>query len=202
LDELKAAIKEFADELEAETGGRPVGMQVIPEETQAFRAETLEEFISAGVEIGKIDRLRSYLQSRAGHTLVPSDKLMQNYIAPISKKDTNKTRAEQKGQLVGVYHDGTTHEGEAFAIINRWADEDLNTRLRALVVRFLDGSVDNKQIASLILQAESESGHVALSDILAIMNDSVSANLTAFESNGLHTTHFRLKPNSRKPNRH
>jgi len=80
---------------------------------------------------------------------------------------------------VGVYHDGTTHEGEAFAIINRWADEDLNTRLRALVVRFLDGSVDNKQIASLILQAESESGHVALSDILAIMIDSVSANLTA-----------------------
>ena len=59
MDELKAAIKEFADELEAETGGRPVGMQVIPEETQAFRAETLEEFISAGVEIGKIDRLRS-----------------------------------------------------------------------------------------------------------------------------------------------
>ena len=181
LDALKAAVQEFSDQIQEETGFRPQGMCDIPIDTQAFRAETLEEWLSAGIEVQKIDKLRSFLERRCGLTLTQADKMQSNYLAPIGNKETKTIREEMKDQLVGTYTDGTTHQGEAFTVVDRWADSERHIKLRALTVKILEGSLDHNEIASLLIQANSEVGHVPLANILAVMNDSVSANLSAYK---------------------
>ena len=48
----------------------------------------------------------------------PND-MCKTYIPPLKLKEEKILRSEFKGEFVGVYHDGTTHQGESFAIVFR-----------------------------------------------------------------------------------
>ena len=103
---------------------------------------------------------------------------MSTYLTTIDNTETKRCQSEMRNQLVGTYSDGTTHQGEAFAVINRWADDDLNIKLRAIAIKFLEGSLNHNEISSVLIHAEAEDAKTPLSNILAFMYDSVSANLS------------------------
>ena len=89
----------------------------MPRAAQLLRAETLEEILTAGIEVSKIDKLRSWIERRMGFQLTRSDALMNEYLPPLRIKELNTLRSEFSGDdvFIGMYHDGTTHNGESFA---------------------------------------------------------------------------------------
>ena len=110
------AITEYKGILAAEDV-RAKGLEGVPRAAQLLRAETLEEILTAGIEVSKIDKLRSWIERRMGFQLTRSDALMNEYLPPLRIKELNTLRSEFSGDdvFIGMYHDGTTHNGESFA---------------------------------------------------------------------------------------
>ena len=107
--------------------------------------------LKAGIEVSKIDKLRPYLERGMGMSLQRSDEMVRTYLPPLKLKEENKLKAEFKGELVGVYHDGTTHNGESFAIVFRACLPGFVFRVCCVRVRFLRGSMTADQISSELI---------------------------------------------------
>ena len=127
------------------------GMDRVPKETQAARAECLEEFLTAGIEVVKINKMRGYLERRMGVSLTESRKLMNQYLPPLKLKELKTLKSEFKGELIGVYHDGTTHGGECFTIVFRACLPGFIFRICCARVRFLRGSMNANQISAELI---------------------------------------------------
>ena len=85
--EMKKAIEDFQEEVEEEQDGAQVcGLVGVPEGTQIFRAEALEQFISAGIEVQKLGTLRPWLEKNCGHRLTQTSKLMSVYLRPLNSR--------------------------------------------------------------------------------------------------------------------
>ena len=150
--EIKQALAAFREEVAAE-GGAVRGLQAKAEETQAARAEVLEQFLFAGIEVEKIDKLRPWLERRMGISLCRSDDLMATYIPPLKKKELTTLKAEFKGEFIGIYHDGTTDHGEAFCICFRACKAGFQFRICAIRVAFLESSMNANEISAELIAA-------------------------------------------------
>lgn len=149
---------------------------------QLFRAETLEEHLKAGIEVGKIDKMRPWLERRCCMSLTRSDHLMEQYLGPLRKKHNAKLRGEVKGELVAVAHDGTTHEGEAFTTTLRWLNGDVEFKARANRVHFLESSLDNEEISGILITDICQNAQKPLTDVMSINNDSASPNISSYNN--------------------
>ena len=85
---------------------------------RAYRLEVVEEFLRAGIQIGKIDMLRSLLEKN-GQRLTESAHLGQ-YISIVFKQEVERIKNEftlpgQTGMTrdVSMIFDGSTRQGEA-----------------------------------------------------------------------------------------
>ena len=74
-DEISTALAEFKSDVQAQTGKAPLGMTTVSNETQADRAECVEQFLAAGIPLAKIDKLRPWLQRRMSISLTASSHL-------------------------------------------------------------------------------------------------------------------------------
>ena len=73
------------------------------------------------------------------------------YIPALKLKEEKALKAEFKNEFVGVYHDGTTHNGESFAIVYRACKPGFQFRISCVRVRFLAGSMTASQISAVLL---------------------------------------------------
>ena len=172
---LKLSIIEWNAEV-AREGEQVTGSVTAPEDVQLFRAETLREFIQAGVDVGKIDRLRSHLECKAGMCLTGSNHLMEMYMGPLKKEERDLIREEVADQDVSVAHDGTTHEGEAFAVTLKWLTDDVEFKSCALRAHLLEASLNNEEISRTLITDISQHGQIPLTNVVDINNDSASPN--------------------------
>ena len=78
---------------------------------------------------------------------------MREYLPPLQLKEHNTNRDSLKGQFLGVYHDGTTHLGESFAIITRHVTPQIKFKLTAIKVSWLRGSLSADQISAELVNA-------------------------------------------------
>eukprot|EP00966_Prymnesium_polylepis_P229767 5316338-Prymnesium_polylepis.1 len=119
--DLQVAIAEYQGVVKEQHGeeARVIMLVRIDQETQVARAECLEEFLKAGVEVAKVDKLRAYLERRMGVALTETKNLMSTYLPPLKLKEEKILKSEFKGEFVGCYHDGTTQNGESFCIVFR-----------------------------------------------------------------------------------
>lgn len=150
---LQSALHDYKNHIISEhgDGAKISGLEQVPEETQIKRAECLEEFLKAGVEVLKLDALRPYLERSAGFSLTGQQHMMTTYLPPLKIKEEKQLRAEFKGEFVGVYHDGTTHHGESFAVVYRACKPGFVFRISCVRVDFLRGSMSAAQISSTLL---------------------------------------------------
>ena len=77
--------------------------------------------------------------------------MCQTYIPPLKLKEERALKAEFKDEFIGVYHDGTTHSGESFAIVYRACKAGFKFRISCVRVRFLRGSMTAPQISAVLL---------------------------------------------------
>jgi hypothetical protein len=158
------------------------GMERVPLNVQTFRADVVESFLKAGVPIAKVDELRGLLEKYSGMPLTHSNNLMSTYMPPLTIKELKKLKEEIKGEVVGCYHDGTTHQGEAFSIVLRWMDATMTIRIRCVSVTILSSSLDASEISGELITAIASKMGLRLIDVLAWMNDAASPNLKAFSA--------------------
>ena len=88
-------------------------------ETRLFRAETVQNFIQAGIPIAKVDPLRAFLENRSRLALTGSQHLRELIPAVHSVEVESAKEWLSGGQGVGVIFDGTTHGGELLAVVGR-----------------------------------------------------------------------------------
>ena len=50
--------------------------------------------------------------------------------------------------MIGVYHDGTTQLGEAFAILIRWVDALMRVQTRVIEVTWYEFSLNNENVTA------------------------------------------------------
>ena len=180
VGEIKSAMDAFKANLPEGQG--VAGMEYVPEEVRLFRAELIEVCGKAGMPLSKIDRLREFLEQRVGMSLSRTDHMVKTYLPVLTEKEKTKLRSEVKNQLVGVYHDGTTWMGEAFAIVVRWCTEDFTIPVRCVGVSWLQGSLDNTGISAELINTLSLLMGIPVENVIAWMHDCVSANLTSYNS--------------------
>ena len=58
---------------------------------------------------------------------------------PLKLKEESTLREEFQGEFIGCYHDGTTHNGESFAMVFRACKPGFVFRVCVVRVRFLRG---------------------------------------------------------------
>jgi hypothetical protein len=180
-EQIQVSIHQFKGVLEAE-GKTVAGLNTVDKETQVLRAETLEEIITAGIEVSKLSKLRSWIERRMGFSLADPHELMATYLTPLRMKEADTLRSEFAGDdlFVGQYHDGTTHNGEAFATVWRAVRPGFVFVNRCVRVSWFRGSLNNMGISASLLDTAGTHMRKPLTMVLANMHDCVSANLKSY----------------------
>jgi hypothetical protein len=89
---------------------------------------------------------------------------------------------EFKDQLVGIYHDGTTHEGEAFSVVYRAVTAELDVRVRLVRTAWLKATMDNEGISAELLDITGTIMQTGINNVLSWMHDSGGANITSYNT--------------------
>ena len=161
---------------------RVEGMERVSLPVQAFRAETLEQWVGAGLAVNKLNTFRAYLEKHAGMTLTNSNHLMSTYMPALYRKELETLQLEVADQYVGVYSDGTTRCGEAFAVVVRWMDESMVIKTRCVSVRFSAGTLDAEEIAGELITVVAQHLRLPLCNVFAWMTDAANANSKAYSA--------------------
>ena len=156
----------------------------IPE--RAYRLEVVEEFLRAGIPIGKIDMLRSLLEEN-GQRLTASAHLGQ-YISIVFKQEVERIKNEltlpgQTGMRrdVSMSFDGSTRQGEAIAVIVRFLDDNWSIIQRLVRIDICSKSVNADELAQVLNQCQSVDYGVNTNSLLAAMRDGASVNQAALD---------------------
>ena len=100
-------------------------------DAQAFRWRVVETFMSAGVPLQKIDKMRTLLE-REGHSLTDSHNLAPLFIPLILDYELNRLKEEIAGRKCSFIFDGTTRLGEASNFVIRWIADDFTIQQRLI----------------------------------------------------------------------
>ena len=148
----------------------------LPITERAYRLEVVEEFLRAGIRIGKIDMLRSLLEKN-GQRLTASAHLGQ-YISIVSKQEVGRIKNEltfpcQTGMTrnVAMIFDGSTRQGEAIAVIVRFLDDNWSIIQRLVRIDICSKSVNADDLAQVLNQCLSVDYRVKANSLLAAMRD-------------------------------
>ena len=184
---LEDALQQHYEAVAADGGKCIAGATMVPIQTQLFRAEALQEFLDAGVEVDKLDDLRGFLERHSGHTLSQSSKLVAQFLPALRIKEQAELRDEHKSmdgkpRLISCYFDESPYGGEVFNVITRQVNENLDVVILLIKCFFVKGTLANQEISSLVMQAVSTEMGISLLDVGAHHCDGVEANKTAFKS--------------------
>ena len=115
----------------------------------------MEEFLTVGIPISKIGKLRSLLEKN-GHRLTSSSNLAQ-YITLTFKQEVERIQKELslpgQGDMTrdeSVIFDGSTRQGEAIAIIVRFIDDQWAITQRLIRIDACLKSVNADELARVL----------------------------------------------------
>ena len=135
LDRKEAREQDIAQALERYNSERHPRGETLPESQQVFRVKVVRTFLAAGVPLSKLCIFRELLEEN-GFRL--SDRCFMFDLVPfILKEEEDCLKQELQGKQVGVIFDGTTHLGEAMAIILRFVSESWTLERRLVRIQLL-----------------------------------------------------------------
>ena len=157
----------------------------LPLAEQAYRQEVVEEFLKAGIPIGKVDGLRPLLEKN-GYRLPHSAHLGQ-YVSLIFKQEVERIKkelslpGEDMTRDVSVIFDGSTRQGEAIAIILRFINDDWMITQRLIRIDICSKSVNSEELARVLNEALCVEFGIKANSLLAAMRDGASVNQAALD---------------------
>ena len=154
--------------------------ETLPEQQQVFRVKVVKTFLQAGVPLGKVDQFRALFEE-TGYRL--TDKRFLFDLIPFILED-EKARNKQsiQGQYLSVIFDGTSHSGEALAILVRFVNNSWIIEQRLLAIQLLSKSLTGEEIAHELVQILSVSYGISSDYLVAAMRDRASVNSVAMKT--------------------
>ena len=158
------------------------GMEKVPMATQVHRFKVLQAVLLAGIPPEKLGKpnLRELLEGGVAR-LSSSSHMIETYLPSVITRETDTVKSELGNRNVGIYTDGTTQEGEAFAIVARFVDDKMKVQTRVIKVTWYEFSLDNENISAAVVAALFAFG-IDPAVVLAFMSDRCSVNGRSFRS--------------------
>ena len=109
--------------------------ETLPEQHQVFRVKVVKAFLQADVPLNKIRHFRELLEEN-GYRLTDKRHLF-DLIPFILEEEKQNIKLSIQGKWLSVIFDGTSHCGEALAILVRYIDDSWNVQQQLLCIRML-----------------------------------------------------------------
>ena len=109
--------------------------ETLPEQQQVFHVKVVKAFLQAGVPLNKIRHFRELLEEN-GYRLTDKRHLF-DLIPFILEEEKQNIKLSIQGKWLSVIFDGTSHCGEALAILVRYIDDSWNVQQQLLCIRML-----------------------------------------------------------------
>ena len=154
--------------------------ETLPEDHRVYRIKALMAFLHAGVPLNKIEHFRPLLEEhayslggrRATSDLIPF--VLQNEKAQLKK--------EIEGRKVSVIFDGTTHVGEAMAVVLQFVDSQWKIQQRLVRLMLLAKSMTGEEVARELIVVLSTGLGIGPNKLIAAMRDRAAVNGAAMRT--------------------
>ena len=161
----------------AEAHGRG---ETLPEQQQVFRVKVVKTFLQAGVPLSKVDQFRSLFEE-TGYRLTDR-RFMFDLIPFILEEEKARIKQSLQGQFLSVIFDGTSHSGEALAVLVRFVNDSFEIQQQLLAIQLLSKSLTGEEIAHELVQVLSVFYSISSSHLIAAMRDRASVNSVAMRT--------------------
>ena len=152
----------------------------LSEQQQVFCVKVVKAFLQAGVPLSKIRHFRELLEEN-GYRLTDKRHLV-DLIPFILEEEKQNIKLSIQGKWLSVIFDGTSHCGEALAILVRYIDDSWNVQQQLLCIRMLSKSLTGEEIAHDLIQEVSVNYSISSNQLIAAMRDRASVNGVAMKT--------------------
>ena len=154
--------------------------ETLPEQQQVFCVKVVKTFLQSVVPLGKVDQFRALFEETGYHL---TDKRFLFDLIPFILED-EKARNKQsiQGQYLSVIFDGTSHSGEALAILVHFVNNSWIIEQQLLAIQLLSKSLTGEEIAHELVQILSVSYGISSDYLVAAMRDRASVNSVAMKT--------------------
>ena len=154
----------------------PVG-QSLPQDQRIYRIKVVTSFLRAGVPLNKLECFREILEENAYR--LTDRRHMSDLIPFIASQEQTKIKEEISGKFVAVIFDGTTHQGEALAILLRYVDSHWQIQQRLVRLQLLAKSMTGEEVARELISVLSVHYSITSDRLLGAMRDRAAVNNVA-----------------------
>jgi hypothetical protein len=156
-------------------------METVPVSVQVHRFDVLGALLEAGIPPNKIKKkkLRRLLEKGSGKLTSPAH-LILTYLPQVALKEFKKIKKEVGDRPIGVYHDGTTEEGEAFCIIFRHINDDMKPETRAVEVERFKSCLSNQHVSAALVKCICVTFGFLPARVMSGMHDRCGVNGASF----------------------
>ena len=149
----EAREKDIADALlQSDKTSHPVG-ETLPIDHRVYRVKVIKTFLKVAVPLSKLDDYQELLEEHAFS--LTNRRHMSDLVPFILSQEISQISEELADQPVSVIFDGTTHLGEALAMVLHFVDSDINIHQRSVRVQLLAKSMTGEEIARELIHVLS-----------------------------------------------
>ena len=130
----------------------------------------VKTFLQAGVPLCKVDILRDLFEE-TGYRLTDR-RFLFDLIPFILEEEKARIKQSLHGQFLSIIFDGTSHSGEAFAILVRFVNDSFVIQQQLIAIQLLSKSLTGEEVAHELVQVLSVSYSISSSHLIAAMRES------------------------------
>ena len=137
--------------------------------------------MKAGIPLKKIDFLRHLLE--ATNTPLTDSSHLATYTPFILEEEDKRLQTELAStSALSIVFDGSTHIGEAIAIVARFVDSEWSLQQRLIRLHVVTRSLNGEQLAGELIQCISVAFQIPAKKLVAAMRDGAVVNGAALRS--------------------
>ena len=180
LHSRKAQERDIAMSLETYNSEVHARGETLPESHRVYRVKALMTFLRAGVPLNKIEHFRPLLEEHAYS--LGGRRAISDLIPFVLQSERTKLKEEITGREVSVIFDGTTHLGEAMAVVLRFVNTEWQIEQRLVRLMLLSKSMTGEEIARELIVVLSTGLGIGPEMLIAAMRDRAAVNGAAMRT--------------------
>ena len=180
---VKQSFLAYQECLRAEKRLAGTGMtEAVSTDVSLRRIEVVRSMMLSGLPLAKVDVLRPLLENGGALRLTYFSHMAQ-YIPFILEEGEKYLKAElPKAQFLSVVFDGSTHLGEALAILVRYIDADWKLQQQLVRLHVLSKSLNGQQLARELITYLSVKYNIHPKKLVTAIRDGAAVNGAALWS--------------------
>ena len=171
--DITQSLRKYNDEIHARG-------ETLPEYQLVFRVKVVKTFLLTGVLLSKAVDFCELLEE-TGYRLTDRRHLF-DLIPFILAEEKQHIKLSIQRKHLCIILDGTSHCGEALAILVRYIDDLWNVQQQLLCMRMLSRSLTGEEIAHDLIQMLSVNYSISSEHLIAAMRDRASVNSLAMKT--------------------